>query len=381
MQKKHKIYSGFNVKLQFLRMEFCLILHLIKSHGLTKKSYQYLRNILNLKNNFTIENHFKKMVKHNGKIYLNCNIPGLPFYNFHERLLSLSSPNSISNLGKLGIVQIGFTKKCPLNCEHCYEGKILNQPESLSLAEHQLIISKLQESGIPMIQFGGGEPMNRFEDLIHVLGSAEKTSDFWIYSSGFGLSYEKAKLLKEHGLTGVSISLDHYLKDEHNAFRRNNKSYDKALEAILNSQKAGLLTAMTICVTRDFCSEANLDRYHQLAHQLEVPFVQLMEPRATGNYENHDVMLKPEHLTTLEQFYISRNSKAKYAHLPIIQYTGYQQRQKGCAGAGNTYIYIDTDGYIHSCPFCRNKKSHFLYGDVNKDLIELKNEGCYLTRN
>ena len=56
-----------------------------------------------------------------------------------------------------------------MNCEHCFEGAILNQKESLTLNDHQEIIAKLQASGVPMIQFGGGEPMNRLADLLTLL--------------------------------------------------------------------------------------------------------------------------------------------------------------------------------------------------------------------
>jgi MoaA/NifB/PqqE/SkfB family radical SAM enzyme len=189
---------------------------------------------------------------------------------------------------------------------------------------------------------------------------------------------EKAKQLKKAGLTGVSVSLDHYLEAEHNKFRRNDKSFKFALEAIKNAQEVGLLTAMTLCVTQSFCTLENLDAYHQLAFELKVPFVQLMEPRATGNYEGKDVELNTEQFKILEDFYKKRNSDKNFKNFPIIQYTGYQQRNKSCGGAGNRYIYIDTDGYTMACPFCQNRKSHFLNGTLLTDINSLKEEGCEL---
>ena len=373
-----KIVYGFRVHWFFFLLNLKLYIFLIRKFGLSSNAFTKWKAIQKFKSQFTIEKQFFRFVKHEKRIYLNCNIPGLPFPNYVESLLRFSENSTDSNLSQMGIVQIGFTKKCPLNCEHCYEGKVLNSPESVTLEEHKTIVAKLQKSGVPMIQFGGGEPLNRFEDLIEVLKSAQQTSDFWIYSSGYGLSYEKAKQLKEAGLTGVSISLDHYQSEQHNEFRRNNKSFEKAVKAIQNVQSAGMLTAMTICVTRSFCIKENLNLYHQFAHELNVPFVQLMEPRSTGNYEGKDVLLQKEHFEILEAFYISRNKEKKYKKLPIVQYTGYQQRKKGCGGAGNRYIYIDTDGFVLACPFCSNRKSHFLYGDISEDLKKLKVEGCAL---
>lgn len=379
-RERSKITSGIKSKLVFIKIKIRLLLFLIFKFKNPKFVFENWKNIQKTIQQFTIKDRFYKIIKHEGKYFFNCNIPGWPQTNFYEKLLAISNPQTTNDLASLGIVQIGFTKKCPLNCEHCYEGKILNQPETISLTDHIAIVKKLQENQVSVIQFGGGEPLNRFDDLIAVLKSANDSSDFWIYSSGYGLTEERAKELKSAGLTGVSISLDHFEPDAHNTFRRNPKSFDWALTAIKNAQKANLLTAMSICVTNEFCSEENLFQYVYFAAQQKVAFVQMLEPRATGNYEGKDVLLTTDHQEILEVFYEKINSKKEFKNLPILQYTGYQQRKKGCAGAGNRYIYIDTDGYVQSCPFCRNKKSYFLTGDLKRDLSELKMEGCdYIT--
>jgi MoaA/NifB/PqqE/SkfB family radical SAM enzyme len=381
MPSPYKIVYGTSVRLFFNLVYFSLFVKLIQKVGI-KQTLPALKRILQLKDKFTINTTFHKYVKHENKIYINCNIPSIPFSNFIDRLIRFSSAQSTNFLSQIGIVQIGFTKKCALNCEHCYEGKVLNNPEKISLEEHQLIVAKLQENDVPMIQFGGGEPLNRFDDLLAVLSTAnKKTSEFWIYSSGYGLNLAKAKKLKESGLTGIVISIDHFEEAQHNAFRRNPKSFEYAINAVKYAQHAGLLTALSICVTKSFCTLENLEKYHEFAHNLNVPFVQLLEPRAVGNYEGQHVELNEEEIKIIETFYTTRNSNKKFSKLPIIQYTGYQQRTKGCGGAGNIYIYIDTDGQIQSCPFCKNTKSHFLAMDTNKDLAEIKNIGCSYIKN
>lgn len=379
--KTYKIVSGIEAKLVLLRLELRLLAFLIFKFKNLRIVRDNWRNIQKTIQQFTIDQRFQRLVKHEEKYFFNCNMPGWPQTNFFDKLLAISDPQLKNDLSALGIVQIGFTKKCPLNCEHCYEGKILNQPETISLSDHIAIVKKLQDNQVSMIQFGGGEPLNRFDDLISVLKSANDTSDFWIYSSGYGLTEERARELKSAGLTGVSISLDHFEPDLHNTFRRNQKSFEWAINAIQNAQKANLLTAMSICVTNEFCSVENLFQYLYFAARQKVAFVQMLEPRATGNYEGKDVLLTNDNQKILELFYEKINSKKEFKNLPILQYTGYQQRKKGCAGAGNRYIYIDTDGYVQSCPFCRNKKSHFLSGDIKRDLSELKMEGCDYIKN
>lgn len=379
--KKYKIASGIEAKLVLLRLELRLLAFLIFKFKNPRIVFNNWRNIQKTIQQFTIDKRFHRLVKHEGKYFFNCNMPSWPQTKFFDKLLAISDPQLKNDLSALGIVQIGFTKKCPLNCEHCYEGKILNQAETVSLSDHIAIVKKLQDNQVSVIQFGGGEPLNRFDDLISVLKSANDSSDFWIYSSGYGLTEVRARELKSAGLTGVSISLDHFEPNAHNTFRRNPKSFDWALTAIKNAQNANLLTAMSICVTNEFCSEENLFQYLYFAARQKVAFVQMLEPRATGNYEGKDVLLTNDNQKILERFYEKINSKKEFKNLPILQYTGYQQRKKGCAGAGNRYIYIDTDGYVQSCPFCRNKKSHFLTGDLKRDLSELKLEGCDYIKN
>ena len=105
-----------------------------------------------------------------------------------EARKSLKLTNTL--LEQQSMVQIALTKKCPLNCEHCFEADVLNQKEALTVDDHIEIVAKLQASGVPMIQFGGGEPMNRLADLLTILKSAKKTSDFAIYTSGYKLNSE-----------------------------------------------------------------------------------------------------------------------------------------------------------------------------------------------
>jgi hypothetical protein len=62
--------------------------------------------------------------------------------------------------------------------------------------------------------------------------------------------------------------------------------------------------------------------------------------------------------------------------MPIVVYYGYRQRRIGCAGAGSRYLYVDTDGFMNSCPFCRNKTTHVLRGGIEESLSAMKEKGC-----
>ena len=65
-----------------------------------------------------------------------------------------------------------------------------------------------------------------------------------------------------------------------------------------------------------------------------------------------------------------------YESYPTITYHGYNSRRFGCSGSGVDYVYADTDGDIHNCPFCQ-RKLFSAFDDSLPDLIlQMKTKGC-----
>ncbi len=320
-----------------------------------------------------------KAFKANGKYFFYNHVPGFPsraFDSFHKEELNSIRPFK-AEAKRLRSVIFSITKRCPLNCEHCYEIDLLNKKEKLRLDDLKKIVSELQQEGVTQIYLSGGEPMARFSDLLELLKSARKGTDFWLITSGYHLTLEKAILLKKtRRLTGVSISLDHFLPEAHDAFRQKSNSYQDAVNAIKNCRQADLVAGMAICTTRSFVQWENLMRYAELGHELGAHFIQLQEPYAVGAYLGKDVTLKNEHLIILDLFYKEVNTNPRYSHLPIIVFHGYHQRKIGCFGGGHKYLYIDSDGNVHSCPYCKAKKANILEDTLNQCIEKLESKGC-----
>lgn len=377
----NNLIFGYKKKIVLMRIWLGVCIHFLKKYKNPFLINRIRKEILSLKNMYTAEFGITKLARVDGKYYFNSNMNGWPsplFYRPLEVEVKKGLKENVYQLENLKMVQIAMTKKCPLNCEHCFEGHELNKKDTLTLNDHKKIVEKLQNAGISVIQYGGGEPMTQIADLVEILKSATDKSDFYVYTSGFNCSKENLQKLKTAGLKGVSISFDHFIADKHNAFRRNNKAFYWALEAAKNASELNLVVTFTICATKDFCTEENLWTYLDFAKQNKADFVQVLEPRAVGNYENQVVHLSKEQLKVLENFFIVANSKSTYNMHPIVLYTGYHQRKKGCLGAGENYLYIDTDGYMSSCPFCRNVKTHILDNSHEVSIKELKSEGCSL---
>jgi len=320
----------------------------------------------------------RKLVHVDGRYFWDLYVPGYKsssIKNFFEGEANRIIPAS-RKTARFNNVMVAITKRCPLRCEHCFEWESLNGSETLSLNDLKNIISKFQEKGTGQIQLTGGEPLLRKDDLIELIRSSKPGTDFWIFTSGFNLTSETAQKLKEAGLTGVVISLDHFNPESHNQFRGNNKSFEWVMEGARNSIDAGLVTALSLCVTRSFVSWSNLLAYAELAKKIGVSFIQVLEPKTVGHYKGKDVNLEHLHEKILEDFFLKMNNDKQYREFPIICYHGYYQRRVGCFGAGNRSIYVDTDGDIMACPFCRTKTGNVLTEDLDRALENLQAAGC-----
>ncbi len=273
-------------------------------------------------------------------------------------------------------VLFGFTVKCPMQCEHCFEWDNLNLKEKLSFEDVCLIIEKLIQYGVGQIHLGGGEPMMRYEDLLSLLKRYRNQVGFWIVTSGYQLTKERAYELKAAGLTGICVSIDHHDEQWHNEFRHHKKIFSMACEAAVAARETGMVTALSLCATREFLTHENLEAYMLMAKRLKVSFVQLLEPRATGHYAGKDVQLSDDHKKMLEQLFLKVSHDPSYSSYPAVIYHEYYKPTLGCRGAGAGAFYIDPLANVHACPFCRKSAGNLLTDSVADCVDKLKINGC-----
>ncbi len=376
---KHPIVSGLAMRLVHSRLKLSLIRIALTCYRNPLKCIKSLRYMIRLRRRFLGDHKLLKMVFVDGKFYMGLYIPGWNGTNYKQFIASQLNdfmPIDRNLANRFNTVFLSITKKCALQCEHCFDWDNLNMKEVLTDSELHQIVEKLQNKGVSQIHLSGGEPLIRMNTLVNILNKADKTTDFWVLTSGFKLNGNNAKQLKEAGLTGVIVSLDHFIPENHNTFRHFKDAYYWVEEALKNANNNKLVTALSLCATRAFVSKQNLMAYMELAKKLGVAFVQILEPKAVGHYANKDVELNKEQLLILENFFLEMNFNANYNSFPIITYHGYYQRRQGCFSAGKKGIYIDSDGDINPCPFCHKKAGNILNPNFDENLEILKSEGC-----
>ena len=321
-----------------------------------------------------------KIVRSGNQYYWSIYTPGFPSEGFNSmiqqeiRRAFQPDPETIP----LQTLILSISSRCHYKCEHCYEGNNLCSQEKVPIASLAKVLREAIDLRIPHIQIGGGEPMLRFQDLIRLLELGKGHIEFWLATSGYGLTLDKAYDLKVAGLSGATISLDHWEAENHNRFRHHPEAFKWAIEAVENCKAVGIIPNLTLCVTHEMANEEYLMRYMTLARNLGVPFVRFLEAQKAGNYAGKDVLLNNEEQSALVQFYMLMNGSKKYRSYPIIQYPGYHQRKLGCYGAGNRYIHIDSAGNYHSCPFCREPVGNIKEMELKEGIHLLREHGCRL---
>lgn len=369
---KKKLLSGL-----FALVEAGLLLRFLRRPELVRRAFALLQK---RRREYFGEFVPRKVACVAGRYYRGYHSPGWPsvaYTSYIGAAINRLVPFR-AEANTLNMVFLAITKKCPLACEHCFEWEALNKKEALSLADIHALVARFQQKGVSQIFFSGGEPMLRVHDLLQVLPAARPGTDFWVITSGFNFTRENARKLKQVGLTGVSISLDHYLPEEHNRFRGSSKAFEHAIGAASYAQEAGLVVNLAVCVTREFTTAAHLFRYARLARQLGVAFIQLLEPRAVGHYAAQDVALSHTQTAVLDAFYELLNFSPAFHAWPLVTYYGYHQRRLGCSGAADRFLYVDTDGDLHACPFCQKKSGSALCGSLDEGMDAVRTNGCQL---
>lgn len=331
----------------------------------------------------------EKIVKHQDKYILSTFFPPFPSKSFIQNILAVDEPINIftkqifaKRIAPISIY-LCITNKCPNNCLYC-SAKNRQSEKELSKAEWINVIHELQEMRTPIIGITGGEPLLR-EDIFDIIKSIDSRSTAILFTSGFNLNYEKAKELKDSGLFGIGISLDSYDKNIHNKNRNNEDAFDYALEALRNSNKAGLYTMAQTVILKENLDEEKLFKLFKLAKDNGAHEVKILEPILSGNLLTEKELSNVFYNDSDREKLIKIQHKAnKRSDLPKISTFAYTESEAkfGC-GAGNQHSYISASGELYPCDFVPMSFGNIKEESIKKLWIEMNNHigkpkiGCF----
>jgi len=172
---------------------------------------------------------------------------------------------------KKPVVVWNVTRACNLKCVHCYARAVdrthereLNHEQGLGL------IDDMAAFGAPVVLFSGGEPLMR-PDLVELASYAvSKGMRAVISTNGTLISKDKAKELKEVGLSYVGVSLDG-MEEVNDRFRGRKGAFKDAMAGIINCQEVGLKVGLRFTINR--MNTAEIPRIFDLLEEYRIPRV------------------------------------------------------------------------------------------------------------
>lgn len=243
-------------------------------------------------------------------------------------------------------MHIAVTSRCKYQCTNC-SAALMPTAVDTDINTLKRLASDIQKMGVAIIGLTGGEPLMR-SDIEDVISCIDSRSATIIYTSGYSLSSNRARRLKEVGLFGMAISLDHYQPLENDNRRGFAGAYDIASGAVRESKAAGLYTILQTTIapasSDDFLWKMVL--YAQMLGAHEVRFIdeKYRESKACVSLssvkDDHDRYSKIQHKALLSF------NLPKVTFVSLIE----SQSQFGCCAA-NLHAYIDSAGNLHPCDF------------------------------
>jgi MoaA/NifB/PqqE/SkfB family radical SAM enzyme len=242
---------------------------------------------------------------------------------------------------------------CNFHCEHCceepYMGRDLKKKTGtidpraqMSIDDYAELSRQADEYGIFRFVLTGGEALldKNLEDLIVALDPMKHL--IILDTNGWTFDEEKAKWFAGLGGYKVQISLDSYVEEEHDTFRKKPGSYKRVMRAIKASKEAGLELLLSTCIIKDRVFSQEFEDFCEYCSTEDIPlYVTLVKPVGTARGQDEWVCTKNDvdHLKYLEDKYNI------FTHMT----PSYGQPGKCITVKGiNT---VNHDGEIIPCPY------------------------------
>jgi len=239
-------------------------------------------------------------------------------------------------------VTISITEECPNNCIHCALPDTKNKAKLAPVVVKDVIDQSLK-MGATLIIFDGGEPLvyDGLEDLIRHVDTSRAISA--MFTSGTGLTKERALSLKDAGLYAVSVSLDSANEEGHDLMRGRDGVFREAVSAIRNSVDAGLLVNIYVVISPRNINE--LDDFYALAREMGVHELSFYEIVPTGRWIDHVTeILSPDDHKKLDDFV----KRADMTEGPRVFSIPHAMKTTGCF-AGRKWLHVTPEGDILPC--------------------------------
>lgn len=284
-----------------------------------------------------------------------------------------------------------ITQACNLRCKHCSANAGAGADE-LTTEEALGAIDKLDEFGVTILAFSGGEPLIRRDFLKLARYAADKGIYTAVATNGTLITKGKAKEMKEAGIEYVQISLDGATPGTHDLFRGVQGAFHRTLEGIKNAVSMGFFVNVSTTITK--LNYREVPKVIELCEKLGVDWFMAYNFIPTGRgIEVVELDLEPEQREELLKMLYERTQKSnvsmlstapQYARVALeacqrevvvlSHFYSAKSREKvksladfiGGCGAGRFYLALKPNGDIQPCVFLPLKLGNIKETDLEE---------------
>jgi radical SAM protein with 4Fe4S-binding SPASM domain len=200
---------------------------------------------------------------------------------------------------------IEVTRRCPLNCLHCYNNLPAGDREArsseLTFDEHCRILDEISDAGCLWLLFTGGEIFVR-DDFLDIYTYAKKKGLIVsLFTNGTLIDERVADTLAEWRPFSIEISIYGRTKETYERITRVPGSYERCLRGIRLLKERNLpllLKTMVLTINRH-----EIDEMKRLVEQdlgLEFRYDAMINPRVDGSREGLRLRLTPEEIVAFD---------------------------------------------------------------------------------
>ncbi len=313
---------------------------------------------------------YRYMVNFNGSVVVDSTFPPYPSSAFDKRL-----SNYLNNLDLMelpsGIVSVSTTNSCPYSCAFCSTNAERKTESDLDEELLKKTITRIESLGTPTIILHGGEPMYRYDRFLRLVKHVSDETCLWMFTTGYGVTAENARELKDNGLFGVWVSLDHHTPGIHNSLRGNPRAFENACKAVEHFKKAGVYTCLSLVPPDDLLDPENFKKFYDFTKDLGVAEIRVMEKKPSGREACRGVV---PHSPVLEQLQKDLYHDPAYRnHPPLSGLSTWLEKDPafGCQ-CRFEYLFVTSTGDVQPC-----EVSEISFGNIKEeDFAEIYERIC-----
>lgn len=313
---------------------------------------------------------YRHPVRYGDLVILDATFPPFPSQAFDRRLSNYMNNFDLTELPS-GIVSISTTNACPYSCAFCSTNARRNTEDDLDEELLKRTIRQVEALGVPTIILHGGEPLYRYDRFRRLVGHVSKDTCLWMFTSGYGATVERAEELKGLGLFGAWVSLDHYEPEVHNRMRGHAEAFDNACRAVESFKQAGVYTCLSLVPPPDFDNPEEFKKYYDLARNLGVAEIRVMEAKPSGREACRGVT---PHSAALAELQKTLHKDPTYKkHPPLSGLSTWLEKDQafGCQ-CRFEYLFITSTGEVQPC-----EATEISFGNIQQeDFLDIYRRAC-----